>query len=180
MPVKSPTIKINSVKHFGREWVTIYLIGNTFDESLAEARKFEKEKGSVFIHAFDNPLVIEGQGGIGVEILESWEETAPIDYVVCCVGGGGLMAGVASYLKQMSPSTQVVGAEPLGCPSMYDSLRLNEIISVKNMDTFVDGAAVGRPGIWSYVRNLVILGDLQGARAGDCAGAGGNGLSDYP
>lgn len=73
MPVKSPQIKVNSVRHWGRDYVTIYLVGNTFDEALAEARKYEKEHGSVFVHAFDNPLVIEGQGGIGVELLESWE-----------------------------------------------------------------------------------------------------------
>jgi threonine dehydratase len=81
------------------------------------------------------------------------------------------MSGVASYLRQMSPHTTVVGAEPLGCPSMYDSLRLNEIITVKNMDTFVDGAAVGRPGLWSFVRFWGYLGDIKGVGIGNCAGS---------
>ena len=153
MPVKSPQIKVNSVRHWGRDYVTIYLVGNTFDEALTEARTYEKEHGSVFIHAFDNPLVVEGQGGIAVELLESWEEPNPIDYVICCVGGGGLMAGIASYLKQMSPLTKVVGAEPLGCPSMYESMKKGEIVPLTKIDTFVDGAAVGRSGMATFVND---------------------------
>ena len=109
MPEKTPFIKLNSVKHFGKEYVDVVLVGNTFDEALAQAVIFQEKTGSVFVHAFNNYNVIIGQGGMACEILEDWKDEASIDYVFVCVGGGGLISGVASYFKGLSPETEVIG-----------------------------------------------------------------------
>ena len=85
--------------------------------------KFMQETNSVFIHAFNNINVIEGQGGLAAEILEEWQNKEPLDYVFTCVGGGGLASGLACYFYQMAPEVKLVGFEPLGSPSMYNSLK---------------------------------------------------------
>ncbi len=87
----------------------IILTGNTFDDAVTEARKFEKEHNAVFIHAFDNRKVIEGQGGLAAEILEDWTQHEHLDYIFTCVGGGGLASGLVSYLIQMAPDTKLLG-----------------------------------------------------------------------
>lgn len=89
------------------------------------------------------------------------------------------MAGIASYMKQMSPSTKIVGAEPLGCPSMMESLKKGEIVALTKIDTFVDGAAVGKPGVVSFVIRLPYLGNSQRARAGYQTRPRGHGLPDH-
>jgi threonine dehydratase len=103
MPATTPKLKINLVRHHGGEWLSIVLTGTTFDDAVTEARKFEQINNSVFIHAFDNIHVIEGQGGLAAEILEDWKSTETLDYVFACVGGGGLASGLGCYFKQMAP-----------------------------------------------------------------------------
>ena len=102
MPSITPKLKIHSARNFGGEWLDIVLTGVTFDDAVAEANKFQKKTDAIFIHAFDNLNVIEGQGGVAVEILEDWQEDN-LHYVFTCCGGGGLCSGLACYLSQMSP-----------------------------------------------------------------------------
>lgn len=123
MPATTPKIKINAVKHHGGEWLDIELIGTTFDDAMAAGLKFSEENNAVFIHAFDNLNVIEGQGGLAVEILEEWPSQQNLDYIFVTVGGGGLASGIGSYLQQMAPDINLIGFEPLGSPSMYNSLK---------------------------------------------------------
>jgi len=144
MPTPTPLQKVKQVKFFGREYVEIVLTGDTFDDAYKEAVKYCEEHNSVFIHPFDDEKVIAGQGTVGVEILEDSAEN--IDMLFVPIGGGGLIAGVGSYFKQLSPATQIIGVEPLGAPGMKVSLEKGEVVSLEKIDKFVDGAAVQRVG----------------------------------
>ncbi len=144
MPCTTPKQKINKVKSFGRSFVEVILIGDTFDDSYAEAWKDAKANKLAFIHPFNDEKVIEGQGTVGLEILEDCEKD--IDYIFVAIGGGGIISGLGSYFKQMSPSTKIIGVEPAGSPGMKTSLAQGKVITLKEMDVFVDGAAVRRVG----------------------------------
>lgn len=144
MPSPTTTQKIMSVKMFGGEFVEIVLIGDSFDDAYAEAMKDCKKNNKNFIHPFDDPKIIEGQGTVGVEIYE--DMTEPIDYIFAPIGGGGLISGVSSYSKQISPHTKIIGVEPEGAQSMKTALKLGKVITLDEIDTFVDGAAVKRVG----------------------------------
>ena len=144
MPNTTPRQKIDKVQSFGKSFIEIILVGDTFDDSYREAKKDAVENGYVFIHPFNDEKVIEGQGTVGLEILEDCERD--IDYVFVAIGGGGIISGLGSYFKQMSPRTKIIGVEPLGSPGMKKSLEEGKVISLKNMDPFVDGAAVRRVG----------------------------------
>lgn len=144
MPSTTPKQKINQVKMFGRQFVEIVLIGDTYDEACEAAFKDCEENGKTFIHPFDDPLVIEGQATVALEIVQN--SACQIDYLFVPVGGGGLIAGVGSYFKQVSPNTKIIGVEPQGAPSMSTSLKNGENTKVQCTDKFVDGAAVQRVG----------------------------------
>ena len=107
MPETTPTIKVNAVRALGGE---VVLNGDTYDDAYAHARNLEKELGLTFIHPFDDPEVIAGQGTIGVEILEQASEK--IDAIFVPIGGGGLIAGIAAWVKQAEPSIRTIGVEP--------------------------------------------------------------------
>lgn len=140
MPQTTPKQKVSQVQLFGREYVDIILVGDTFDDSYYEAVKCAEEEGRIFIHPFDNEKVIAGQGTVAVEILNDCEE--PIDYCFASIGGGGLVAGLSTYMKSVSPNTKIIGVEPEGAPSMKASIEKNEIVTLTKIDKFVDGAAV--------------------------------------
>ena len=144
MPSTTPKQKINKVNSFGGSFVEIILTGDTFDDSYAEALKDSKENKLTFIHPFNDEKVIEGQGTVGLEILEDCEVS--IDYFFVAIGGGGIISGIGSYFKQMSPNTKIIGVEPTGSPGMKTSLEAGAVVSLAQMDTFVDGAAVSRVG----------------------------------
>jgi len=144
MPSTTPKQKINKVKSFGGSFVEIILIGDTFDDSYAEALKESQEHNLTFIHPFNDEKVIEGQGTVGLEILEDCEDD--IDYVFVAIGGGGIISGLGSYFKQMSPQTKIIGVEPKGAPGMTRSIEAGKVVKLKEMDVFVDGAAVSRVG----------------------------------
>ena len=144
MPSTTPTQKIQQVKMFGKEFVEIQLEGDTFDQSKEIAQLFCKSKKATFIHPFDDKKVIEGQGTIGLELMEQISE--PIDYLLLPVGGGGLAAGVGTVIKTLSPSTKIIGVEPLGAPSMKTALAHGENIALDHIEKFVDGAAVQQVG----------------------------------
>lgn len=148
MPAITPQQKVDKVRKFGGEYVEVMLTGITFDDAAASAREYAQRTGAVFVHAFNDDYTISGQGTVGKEIYE--DMNGEIDYVFSCVGGGGLVAGIGAYMKQKNEKIQVVGVEPQGAAGMYLSIKNNEITMVENMDTFVDGAAVGRVGEKSF------------------------------
>ena len=144
MPVVTPTQKIERVKYFGDGYIQIKLVGQTYDESTKAAKDFSKETGVVYIPAFDDELVISGQGTIGKEFFE--ELNGKVDFILVPVGGGGLISGVAIYLKEKNKSIRIIGVEPKGADCMDRSLKAGKIISLNSIDTFCDGVAVKTPG----------------------------------
>jgi len=148
MPATTPKQKVEQVKMFGRGFTEIQLIGDTYDASCCEAKKYCQESGKTFIHPFDDPKIIEGQATIGIEILEGCSRH--IDYLIVPVGGGGLAAGVGAYFKQMSPDTKIIGVEPAGAQSMRASFISGKVEQLDSIDRFIDGAAVKRVGDITY------------------------------
>lgn len=149
MPAITPLQKINKVKHFGGKWVEVKLVGQTYDESSDKAKAYCKEKKMVFVHPFDDERTISGQGTVGKEILEQLKEkdgNPQLNIVICPIGGGGLVSGVGTYIKAKQPSVKVIGCEPKGAPTLYESLKQNKLVTLPTIDTFVDGAAVKRAG----------------------------------
>jgi len=140
MPTTTTKQKIDKVKMHGRGYVTIHLEGNTFDESAVKAQQWSTRTGAVLVPPFDDPLVIEGQATVGVEILE--QSAHPPDYVFLPVGGGGLAAGVAHYIKTFSPATIIIGVEPKGAASLTLALKEGRPTPLPTINSFVDGAAV--------------------------------------
>jgi len=139
MPTSTPKQKIAKVKQFGEDYVDVRLEGTNFDESYDIAHAHSKLSAEPFIHPFDDEKVIEGQGTVGLEILEDMPNP---DYIIMPVGGGGLVAGVSAYVKTFSPKTKIIGAEPLGAPSMTDALNYGSPSPLDNISSFVDGASV--------------------------------------
>ncbi|MEI0739532.1 threonine ammonia-lyase IlvA [Paenibacillus sp. JTLBN-2024] len=148
MPSTTPNQKVKQVKRFGGSNVEVVLIGDTFDDAFEQAMKACKEQGMTFIHPFDAPKIIAGNGTVGMEIMESLD--VPADYVFVTIGGGGLAAGVGLYIKAVSPSTKVIGVEPSGAASMSEALLRREVVTLEEIDKFVDGAAVKRVGDMPY------------------------------
>ncbi len=144
MPSPTPQQKIKQVKMFGKSYVEVVLTGDTFDDAYNEAIKFCEGHNSVFVHPFDDEKVIEGQGTVGLEILE--DATSHIDYMFIPVGGGGLSSGVGSYFRQLSPDTKLIGIEPKGAPAMLEALKMGKVVTLDEINKFVDGAAVKRVG----------------------------------
>ena len=144
MPSPTPNQKIEQVKMFGEDFINVVLVGDTFDDSY-EVAKLECERlNKTFIHPFNDEKVIEGQATVGLEILSQSKEV--IDFIFIPVGGGGLASGLSAMVKMMSPKTKIIGVEPEGAPSMSKSIEANKIIELKEIERFVDGAAVRRVG----------------------------------
>jgi len=144
MPKPTPLQKINQVRMFGHESVEIILTGDTYDDACLEAMEYCREKGACFIHPFDDPQVIEGQGTLALDILN--DATNPIEYLLLPIGGGGLASGVSSVFKAISPETKIIGVEASGAPSMKKSFEADSRVTLEEMDTFADGIAVRTPG----------------------------------
>ena len=144
MPSITPKQKVQKVKKFGDGYVNVILVGETFDDAYAEATKFEEERSAVFVHPFNDEAVISGQGTVGKEIYDELEGN--IDFVFSSVGGGGLASGSMIYLKEHNQNIHYIGVEPTGAPAMYESLKTNRVVTLHDIDTFVDGAAVRRIG----------------------------------
>ncbi|TKD65941.1 threonine ammonia-lyase [Flavobacterium sp. ASW18X] len=148
MPVVTPKQKIDQTKMFGGDWVTVVLSGDTFDDAYLAAQKECDEQGKTFVHPFDDPKIIEGQATVGLELLN--QTKVPIDYVFVPVGGGGLVSGICSVFKELSPNTQIIGVEPEGAPSMKKSMELGNVTVLEEIDKFIDGAAVKRVGTLNF------------------------------
>jgi len=158
MPTPTPKQKIKQVKMFGKTHIEIILTGDTFDDASREASKFCKDNNSNFIHPFDDPRVIEGQATIALDIFNDNKEH--IDYLFVPIGGGGLASGVGSVFKIISPDTKIIGVEPVGSPTMKSSIDAGHIVTLENIDKFVDGAAVQRAGNYTYQLCKEVLDDI--------------------
>lgn len=158
MPAPTPKQKVEQVKMFGKSFIQIELIGDTYDDSYKEALTFQAQSGATFIHPFDDEKVIEGQGTVGLEILNQTKE--PIDYLILPVGGGGLVSGVGSVIKTLSPATKIIGVEPLGAPAMKNSLEKGENTALEKIEKFVDGAAVKKVGDITFEICKEVLDDV--------------------
>jgi threonine dehydratase len=145
MPDITPAIKVKAVKRLGAE---VVLHGKNIAESLLHAFELEKSEKLTFIHPYDDLDVISGQGTIGKEIMEAFQK--PIHAIFCCVGGGGLMTGIAAYIKAINPSIKIIGVEALGAEAMTKSLKSNKRITLKQVALFAEGAAVKRAGIHTF------------------------------
>lgn len=144
MPAPTPNQKIEQVKMFGGDFINVVLVGDTFDDAY-EASKLECERlNKTFIHPFNDEKVIEGQATVGLEIIDQAQH--PIHYVFVPVGGGGLASGLSTLFKELSPNTKIIGVEPEGAPSMSVAIQKDRIVELKNIERFVDGAAVRRVG----------------------------------
>ncbi|WP_108501848.1 threonine ammonia-lyase IlvA [Paracoccus indicus] len=144
MPVTTPQQKIDKTKIFGGDAIKVVLTGDYFDQTLAAAQAFCTDEGAQFLSPFDASDVIEGQATVGLEMLAQLGR-AP-DLVVLPVGGGGLSAGVTTYLRTEAPDTRFAFAEPLGGASLQAALRQGAPVALPAVDSFVDGAAVARIG----------------------------------
>jgi threonine dehydratase len=145
MPVTTPQLKVDAVAAKG---ATVILQGDTYDDAYAYARHLEAEKGLTFIHPFDDPDVIAGQGTIGMEILRQYQK--PIHAIFVAIGGGGLISGIAAYIKRLKPEIKIIGVEPVDADAMMRSLKAGERIKLPQVGLFADGVAVREVGTETF------------------------------
>ncbi|UYZ24297.1 threonine ammonia-lyase [Mesobacillus jeotgali] len=164
MPKGAPLSKVLATRQYGAE---VILEGAVFDEALAYASELKDKLGATFIHAFDDEAVIAGQGTVGLEILDQLPD---VEAIICPVGGGGLIAGVAMAVKEKKPDIKVYGVQTLACPSMKQSLKENQPVAVESAPTMADGIAVQKPGlktfeiIRKYVDDIFCVDEMEIAR----------------
>ena len=158
MPVTTPKQKINQVKMFGGEFVEVVLVGDTFDQANQAAIETCEAEGKTFIPPFNDKKIIEGQGTVGLEILQ--QSKVAIDYIFVPIGGGGLASGLGSVCKLMSPNTKVIGVEPAGAAGMKKSFEKGEVVELGEIDKFVDGAAVQKVGDITFDICRKVLDDI--------------------
>jgi threonine dehydratase len=154
LPANTPRQKRARIAAIGGEWVEPVIVGSSYDEASAAAHADSDRTGALYVHPFDDARTIAGQGTVAVELAQQAEH---LDTVVVPVGGGGLIAGIALWLREQHPDVRIVGAEPAGAASMTAALANGGPTALPSVDTFVDGAAVGRVGELTYpvVRDLV-------------------------
>lgn len=145
MPLATPSIKVNSVRTHGGSNTEVRLFGNNYDEAAAEAKRLKEEEGMTMIHPFDDPYVIAGQGTIGLEILKACV-SRPLDVIFVCCGGGGMLAGIAAYVKRVRPGVKVIGVEAADAAGMTTSLQEGKVVTLPSVGLFADGAAVKTVG----------------------------------
>lgn len=141
MPTTTPAIKVEAVQSYGAE---VVLFGDDYDAAYAKAREIEASEGLTFIHPYDDPAVIAGQGTIGIEILR--QHQGHLDAIYVPVGGGGLAAGIGACVKELHPEIKIIGVEPEDADAMAKSLRAGEIVTLDRVGRFADGVAVKRVG----------------------------------
>jgi threonine dehydratase len=135
MPEDAPISKVQATRDLGAE---VVLEGRDYNEAYDRAREIEADRGLAFVHPYDDPDVVAGQGTIGLEILEAVPD---VDTVLVCVGGGGLLAGIATAIKAQRPDTRVIGVEPTGADALHRSLAAGERVELDAVDTIADGLA---------------------------------------
>jgi threonine dehydratase len=160
MPTVTPNQKIDKVRNFGKQFVEIKLIGANYDEASKASKEYAKKTNAVYVSAFDDVMVAAGQGTIGKEI---YEELNSVDYVISQIGGGGLIGGIATYIKSVNKKIQVIGVQASGAPGMYRSIQNNKVTPLEKIDTFVEGTAVGTVSdltlslVKKYVDNILCI-----------------------
>jgi threonine dehydratase len=160
MPTTTPAIKINAVRARGAE---VVLFGESYSDAYAHALEVERSEGLTFVHPYDDPEVIAGQGTLAMEVLQDHPE--PIEAIFCCVGGGGLLAGVAAYIKAVRPEIKVIGVEAQDAEAMTESLKLGQRVMLEQVGLFADGAAVKQVGehtfklVQQYVDEMMVIGN---------------------
>ena len=165
MPDGAPISKVESTKALGAE---VCLVKGAYDDAYAHACRLQQETGSTFIHPFNDDEVIAGQGTIGLEILD---QLADVDAVICPIGGGGLISGVAYAIKTLNPNVKVYGVQAENAPSMAESVKQGEAITLETVQTFADGIAVKHPGdvtfemVQKYVDQVVTVSEDEIAAA---------------
>lgn len=158
MPSTAPSVKVDAVRQRGGE---VVLHGETYDEAFQHASQLQRERGLTLVHPFDDPHVIAGQGTIGMEILR--QHGQPIDAIFVAIGGGGLISGVAAYVKQVRPDIKIIGVQHDESTAMADSLRAGHVVELDEVGLFSDGTAVKRPGdetfrlAQKYVDDVVLV-----------------------
>jgi threonine dehydratase len=145
MPVTTPQVKIDAVQKLGAE---VVLDGDSFSDAHAYARELEKKEKLTFVHPFDDPDVIAGQGTVGMEILR--QHPGPIDAIFVAIGGGGLIAGVAAYIKQLRPEIKIIGVQTMDSDAMVRSVKAGRRIELSDVGLFSDGTAVKQVGIETF------------------------------
>jgi len=151
MPKTTPLIKVEATKNYG---ANVVLFGDCYDDAYSQAKRLEREFGYLFVHPFDDIDVIEGQGTIGLEILE---ELPDVDCILVPIGGGGLISGIAVAAKSINPNIKIIGVEPEGAKAMKESIECNKLICLDSVNTIADGVAVKKPGdlTFSIIRDFV-------------------------
>ena len=158
MPTTTPLIKINAVKSRGAE---VILMGDSYSDAYMHALELEKSKNLTFVHPYDDPHVIAGQGTIGLEILHDHPE--PIHAIFCAIGGGGLISGVAAYIKQIRPEIRIIGVEAEDADAMAQSMQAGKRVTLEQVGLFADGAAVKQVGVETlrlcqqYVDEVIVV-----------------------
>lgn len=161
MPSFTPPLKVIATRYYGAE---VILQGDNFDEAYAASQEYCKEHDATYIHPFNDPLIIAGQGTVGWEIFHQLPE---VQAVVVPIGGGGLIGGVAMALKTLKPEIKIIGVEAEGAASMYASRKKKEVVDIPHVNTIADGIAVKKPGditfklMQKYVDDIVTVSDLE-------------------
>ena len=161
MPIFTPPLKVLATKGYG---ANVVLMGDSFDDAFAGSQEYAKEHNATYIHPFNDPLIIAGQGTIGLEV---YEQIPDVDAIIVPIGGGGLIAGIAMAIKEMNPKVKVIGVNAAGAASMVGSLKANEIITLPSVSTIADGIAVKTPGnltfdlVQKYVDDVVTVTDTE-------------------
>jgi threonine dehydratase len=164
MPVFAPPLKVIATRSYGAE---VILTGETFDDAFNAALEFQEKTGATFVHPFNDPYIIAGQGTVGLEIFEQLRN---VDEVFVPIGGGGLIAGIAIALKQLNPSIRIIGVEADGAQSMKVSIEKGGPTALTSVNTIADGIAVKSPGNLTYeaasslVDEFVVVNDAEMAR----------------
>jgi len=165
MPVGAPLPKLAATKGYGAR---VELTGTSVDEALLAAQDYAERTDAVFIHPFDHPDVIAGQGSVGLEILEQCPDVRTI---ICGVGGGGLISGISVVAKAANPPVRVIGVQSAGCASMVESIRAGAPVRLESFGTIADGIAVGRPGDIPFAHVSTLVDDVVTVTEEDIARA---------
>jgi len=158
MPRTTPEIKVKAVEAYG---ATVVLSGDSYSDASTHANELCKKTGMTYIHPYDDPLVIAGQGTVAAEMLR--QTPYDLDMVFVPIGGGGLIAGIATYLKAFSPDTQIIGVEPVDSAAMHDSIQAGELVDLAQVGIFADGVAVKKVGtetfdlVQRYVDDIILV-----------------------
>jgi threonine dehydratase len=154
MPEQAAIPKVGATRGYGAQ---VHLVGQTIEGSIAAATEFAERTGAVFVHPFDHPDIIAGQGTVGLELLE---QVPDVRTVLVCTGGGGLLGGIAAAVKEQRPDVTVVGVQAAGAAAWPPSLAAGEPLALESMRTIADGIAVGQPGKVTFPQVATLVDEI--------------------